>query len=69
VRGVRQGVSQDIGFEVGGGVAIPLTQQLRLGPAVNYRRYGASVPTIGGLAARELTVQYLALSVGLNLTL
>jgi HSP20 family protein len=35
---------------------------------VNYRHYGASVPALGGLAARDLTVQYLTLGVGLNFT-
>jgi hypothetical protein len=68
VRGTRTGVSEDMGFEVGGGVAIPLTPRLRLSPAVNYRQYGASIPALAGLTARDLTVQYLSLGLGLNLS-
>lgn len=66
VRGTRDGVSQDLGFEVGAGIAVPLTQQLRLSPAVSYRQYGATIPAVGGLLARDLNVQYLTLGVGLN---
>jgi hypothetical protein len=67
VRGTRQGVSQDMGFEVGAGVAVPLAGQLRLTPAVHYRQFGATVPALAGVAARDMTVQYLSLGIGLNL--
>jgi opacity protein-like surface antigen len=66
VRGTRQGVSNDLGFEVGAGVAVPLADRLRLTPAVHYRHFGASIPALAGLTARSLTVQYLSLGVGLN---
>jgi hypothetical protein len=66
VRGTRQGVSDDLGFELGAGVAVPLAGRLRLTPAVHYRHFGASIPALAGLAARDLTVQYLSLGVGLN---
>jgi hypothetical protein len=66
VRGTRSGVSQDMGFELGGGLAIPLTAQLRFTPSLNYRHYGATIPAIAPLTARDLTVQYLTLGLGLN---
>jgi hypothetical protein len=70
INGSGDGISTDTGFEVGGGVLIPLTGQLRLSPGLNYRHYGASVPTAlpGGLGERDLTVQHLSLSLGLSLT-
>jgi opacity protein-like surface antigen len=68
VRGSTQGVSQDMGFEVGGGVAIPVADRVRISPSLNYRHYGASIPAIAGLAARDITVQHLALGLGLNVT-
>jgi opacity protein-like surface antigen len=66
VRGTRQGVSDDLGFEVGAGVAVPLAGRLRLSPAIHYRHFGATIPALAGLAARDLTVQYVSLGVGLN---
>jgi hypothetical protein len=66
VRGTRQGVSDDLGFEVGAGVAVPLADRLRLSPALHYRHFGATIPAMAGLTARSLTVQYLSLGVGLN---
>lgn len=67
VGGTRTGVSSDLGFEIGAGVAVPLTGQLRLSPAIHYRQFGASIPALAGLAARDLTVQHLSLGIGLNL--
>lgn len=70
VAGSREGISTDMGFELGGGVLIPLTGQLRLSPAVNYRHYRATVPVDRFLIRTEedLTVQHLSLSLGLSLT-
>jgi hypothetical protein len=70
VRGSSQGVSTNMGFEVGGGVLIPVTGQLRFSPAVKYRHYGATIPAAlpGGVTERDLTVQHLGLSLGLTLT-
>jgi hypothetical protein len=68
VGGTRTGVDQDLGFELGAGVAIPVAPRLRLSPAVNYRQYSASIPALAGLAARDLNVQYLSLGVGLHLS-
>jgi hypothetical protein len=68
VGGTRDGVDEDLGFELGAGFAIPLSPQLRLSPAVNYRHYGASIPALGGLVSRDLNVQYLSLGVGLHLS-
>lgn len=48
----------DVGFEVGGGVAIPLGQHLRLTPGVGYRQYGAGVRN----------VSYVSAGVGMNVS-
>jgi hypothetical protein len=53
VGGTSQG---DIGFEVGGGVAIPLGERLRLTPGVGYRQYGAG----------DANVSYVTAGVGMN---
>jgi opacity protein-like surface antigen len=66
VNGSSAGVSQDMGFEVGGGVAVGVARNVRLTPGIGYRQYGARIPALGGLAARDLNVQYLTLGVGLN---
>jgi hypothetical protein len=68
VRETRQGVSEDLGFELGAGVALPLSPEIRLTPALNYRRYSATIPALAGIAARDLSVQYLTLGIGLNYT-
>jgi opacity protein-like surface antigen len=66
VGGSRSGIDQDVGFEVGGGVAIGVAPGVRLTPGVGYRHYGASIPALGGLAARDLTVQYVTAGIGVN---
>jgi hypothetical protein len=65
--GSGAGIDQEMGFEVGGGVAVGVAPGVRLTPGVGYRRYAASIPALGGLAARDLDVQYLTLGVGLNI--
>lgn len=67
LNGSGAGIDQDMGFEVGGGVAVGVAPGVRLTPGVGYRRYSASIPALGGLAARDLDVQYLTLGVGLNI--
>jgi opacity protein-like surface antigen len=46
-----------VGFEVGGGVAVPLGQRVRVTPGIGYRQYGAG---------DHGTVSYVAAGVGLN---
>lgn len=67
VNGSRTGVDQDMGFEVGGGVAVGVAPGVRLTPGIGYRRYSASIPALGGLAARDVGVQYVTAGVGLNI--
>jgi hypothetical protein len=66
VRGTRTGITNDIGFEIGAGVAVPLTAQLRLSPAIHYRQFGATISALPGLVERDVTAQHLSLGVGLN---
>jgi hypothetical protein len=53
-----------LGFEVGGGVAVALTPNIRLTPGIGYRQYGARI-----LGAERETVQYFSAGVGLNVGL
>jgi hypothetical protein len=50
-----------IGFEVGGGVAVPLGPRVRITPGLGYRWYNA--PFVGAASAR---ISYLSAGVGLN---
>ncbi len=65
--GSGQGISEDLGFEVGGGVAIPIATGMRLSPAINYRHYGASIQDRPDIAVQDVTVQHLSLGLGLNI--
>ncbi len=67
LNGSSAAISQDMGFEVGGGVAVGVAPGVRLTPGVGYRRYAATVGALGGVLERDLTVQYLTLGVGLNI--
>jgi hypothetical protein len=67
LNGSGAGIDQDMGFEVGGGLAVGVAPGVRLTPGVGYRRYQASVPALGGLAASDLTVQYLTAGIGVNI--
>lgn len=66
IGGVEEGIDEEIGFEVGGGVAIGLAQNVRLTPGVGYRRYGTELE--GLLGDRELDVTYVTAGVGLNIS-
>lgn len=55
----------DLGFEVGAGLAVQLAPNVRLTPALGYRRYGAEIPALVGTV--EGDVSYLTLGVGLNI--
>lgn len=66
VDGDNEGIDQDVGFEVGGGLAIPLARNIRLTPGVGYRQYGVDVGSLIG--STEFDVQYFTAGVGLNLT-
>lgn len=56
----------DVGFEVGGGFAIPLGQRVRLTPGLGYRRYATEVPI---LLVGKRNVEYFTAGVGLNISL
>lgn len=60
------GIDEDIGFEVGGGLALPLARNVRLTPAIGYRQYGVDVGTL--LGGAEFDVQYVTAGVGLNVS-
>lgn len=64
--GEDEGIDEEMGFEVGGGVALSLSPNVRLTPGVGYRRYGTSIA--GLLGDRELDVQYVTAGVGLNIS-
>lgn len=66
IGGVEEGIDEEIGFEVGGGVAIGLAQNVRLTPGVGYRRYSTQLE--GLLGDRELDVSYVTAGVGLNVS-
>lgn len=56
---------EDLGFEVGAGLAVQVARNVRLSPSVGYRRYGAELP---GLLGAEGDVEYLTLGAGVNLS-
>ncbi len=60
------GIDEDLGFEVGGGLAIPLARNVRLTPGIGYRQYGVDVGTLLGTA--EFDVSYFTAGVGLNIS-
>ncbi len=64
--GDDDGVDEDLGFEVGGGLAIPLAPNIRLTPGIGYRQYGVDVGTLLGTA--EFDVTYFTAGVGLNIS-
>jgi hypothetical protein len=55
--------STSLGFEFGGGVAIPVAPAVRITPGLGYRWYNA--PFIGRQSAR---ISYLATGVGVNVS-
>lgn len=60
------GADEDLGFEVGGGLAVRLAPNIRLTPGIGYRQYGAEVGTL--LAPGEFDVSYFTAGVGLNVS-
>lgn len=64
--GVEDGIDEEVGFEVGGGVAIGVAQNVRLTPAVGFRRYSTELE--GLLGDRELDVSHFTAGVGLNIS-
>ncbi|HEX6372981.1 MAG TPA: outer membrane beta-barrel protein [Longimicrobium sp.] len=64
--GVEEGIDEEVGFEVGGGVALGLTPNIRLTPGVGFRRYGTELE--GLLGSAELHVSYFTAGVGLNIS-
>jgi opacity protein-like surface antigen len=64
LNGIEAGIDENVGFEVGGGVALGVTPNIRLTPGIGYRRYSTEVS--GLLGSRELDVSYFTAGVGLN---
>jgi opacity protein-like surface antigen len=64
--GVEEGIDEEVGFEVGGGVALGLSPNVRLTPGIGFRRYGTKIE--GLLGDRELDVSYFTAGVGLNIS-
>lgn len=64
--GLEQGIDEEIGFEVGGGVALGIAPNVRLTPGVGYRRYSAELEGI--LGDGEVEVAYFTAGVGLSFT-
>jgi opacity protein-like surface antigen len=60
------GIDEDLGFEVGGGLAVRLAPNVRLTPGIGYRQYGVDVGTLLGTA--EFDVTYFTAGVGLNIS-
>ncbi|HYW13524.1 MAG TPA: outer membrane beta-barrel protein [Longimicrobium sp.] len=58
------GADEKLGFEVGGGLAIPVSANIRLTPAIGYRQYGMDVGALPGTA--EFDVSYFTAGVGVN---
>jgi len=61
---------EDVGFELGAGVAIPVIWRLRLTPSVSYRSFNVQPHVAGGSAQQPsvdgFAVQYFSAGVGLN---
>lgn len=64
--GVEEGIDEEVGFEVGGGLAVSVTPNIRLTPGVGIRRYSTELETL--LGGRELDVSYFTAGVGLNIS-
>ena len=62
--GDDEDVDENLGFELGGGLAIPVGANIRLTPAVGYRQYGVDVGGLVGTA--EFDVSYFTAGVGVN---
>lgn len=67
IGGSDDGIDEDIGFEVGGGLALSLARNVRLTPGVGYRRYATEISGLGGLVESELDVEYFTAGIGLNI--
>jgi opacity protein-like surface antigen len=59
------GIDEDFGFEVGGGLAFSLARNVRLTPGIGYRQYGVD---FGETGDDEFDVQYFTAGVGLNIS-
>lgn len=58
------GIDEDVGFEVGGGLALSLARNVRLTPGIGYRQYGVDT----GLLLGEFHVEYFAAGLGVNVS-
>jgi hypothetical protein len=64
IGGSDEGIDEDIGFEVGGGLALSLARNVRLTPGVGYRRYATEISPLGGLVESKLDVEYFTAAPG-----
>jgi len=65
--GRDEGIDEDIGFEVGGGLAFGVAPGVRVTPGIGYRRYATKVSAVAGLLESELDVEYFTAGIGLNI--
>jgi opacity protein-like surface antigen len=68
IGGSDAGIDEDVGFEVGGGLAFSVAPGVRVTPGIGYRRYATSISGLGGLVRSELDVEYFTAGVGLNIS-
>ncbi len=62
--GDEEGADENLGFELGGGLAIPVGANIRLTPGIGYRQYGVDVGALPGTA--EFDISYFTAGVGVN---
>jgi opacity protein-like surface antigen len=55
-----------LGYEIGGGIAVPLTPSVALTPAIRYRAYGADFGNSFGTGPLQRDVRYFVADVGLR---
>ena len=67
IGGSDAGIDEDVGFEVGGGLAFGVAPGVRLTPGIGYRRYATKVSGLAGLVQSDLDVEYFTAGVGLNI--
>jgi opacity protein-like surface antigen len=64
--GVEAGIDEEVGFEVGGGVALGVAPNVRLTPGIGFRRYSTEIS--GLLGDSDMDVSYFTAGVGLNIS-
>jgi opacity protein-like surface antigen len=60
------GIDEDVGFEVGGGLALQLARNVRLTPGIGYRQYTVEAESL--LGSDEFDVTYFTAGIGVNVS-